>query len=65
MVFSGIHIIQPEFFELMSDEERFSITNFYLELAKTQQIKGFFDDSELWMDVGKLEQLAEAQKLFN
>lgn len=65
MAFSGIHIIQPEFFKLMPSEERFSITNFYLELAKTHLIKGYFDDSELWMDVGKPEQLHEARKLFS
>ncbi|NQU55422.1 MAG: nucleotidyltransferase family protein [Bacteroidetes bacterium] len=65
MAFSGIHIIQPEFFKLMPVEDRFSITNFYLELAKTHLIKGYFDDSELWMDVGKPEQLAQARKLFS
>ena len=65
MAFSGIHIVQPEFFNLMPDEERFSITNFYLELAKTQLIIGYFDDSDLWMDVGKPEQLLEARKLFS
>jgi NDP-sugar pyrophosphorylase family protein len=64
MAFSGIHIIQPEFFDLLPAEERFSITNLYLELAKTQQIKGYFDDSDLWMDVGKPEQLKEARELF-
>ena len=64
MAFSGIHIVQPELFNLMPAEERFSIINFYLKLAKTQVIKGYFDDSDLWMDVGKPEQLAEARKLF-
>mgnify|MGYP003964126165 FL=1 len=64
MAFSGIHIIQPEMFKLMPETERFSITDFYLDLAKTQLIKGFFDDSELWMDVGKPEQLKMARELF-
>jgi len=65
MAFSGIHIVQPEIFKLMPDEDKFSITNFYLELTKTHLIKGYFDDSELWMDVGKTVQLAEARKLFS
>ncbi len=65
MAFSGIHIIQPKLFKLMPAEDRFSITNFYLELAKTHLIKGYFDDSELWVDVGKPEQLAQARKLFS
>ena len=65
MAYSGIHIIQPEIFSLMPENDRFSITDFYLELAKTHSIKGYFDDSELWMDVGKPEQLEEVRKLFS
>ncbi len=65
MAFSGIHIVQPMFFNLMPAEDKFSITNFYLKLAKNHLIKGYFDDSDLWMDVGKPEQLAEARKLFS
>jgi len=64
MAFSGIHIVQPELFRLMPDEDRFPIINVYLELAKTYVIKGYFDNSDLWMDVGKPEQLAEARRLF-
>jgi NDP-sugar pyrophosphorylase family protein len=65
MAYSGIHIIQPEIFSLMPENDRFSITDFYLELAKTHSIKGYFDDSELWMDVGKPEQLEEARRLYS
>jgi len=63
MAYSGIHIVQPEIFELMPPEERFSIIDLYLELAKNHLIKGYFDDSELWMDVGKPRQLEEARLL--
>lgn len=63
MAFSGIHIVQPKLFKLMP-EDKFSITNFYLEVAKTHLVKGYFDDSELWMDVGKPEQLKAARKSF-
>lgn len=61
MAFSGIHIFQPEILNLLPNVERFSITDFYLDLAKTHTIKGYFDESELWMDVGKPDQLAEAR----
>lgn len=64
MAYSGIHIVQPEIFSLMPQADRFSITDFYLELAKTHSIKGYFDDSDLWMDVGKPEQLEVARRLF-
>ncbi|MFW6246458.1 MAG: nucleotidyltransferase family protein [Tangfeifania sp.] len=64
MAFSGIHIISPEIFKLLPDEKRFSITDWYLELAKNHLIQGYFDTSEFWMDVGKPEQLSKARKLF-
>jgi len=64
MAFSGIQIVQPEIFALMPAEDRFSITDLYLELAKTQTIKGFSDDSDLWIDVGKPEQLEEARRIY-
>lgn len=64
MAFSGIHIVQPEIFSLMAETDRFSMIDFYLELAKTHSIKGYFDNSELWMDVGKPEQLEEARRIF-
>lgn len=64
MAFSGIHIVQPEIFKLMPSDDKFSITDFYLKLAKDYLIKGYFDNSELWMDVGKPDQLTEARKRF-
>ncbi len=64
MAYSGFHVIQPEIFPLMPKTDRFSVTDFYLELAKTHFIKGFVDNSDLWMDVGKPEQLKEARKKF-
>jgi NDP-sugar pyrophosphorylase family protein len=64
MAYSGFHVIQPEIFSLMPETDRFSVTDFYLEMAKTHVIKGFTDDSDLWMDVGKPEQLEEARKKF-
>ncbi|WP_346854144.1 nucleotidyltransferase family protein [uncultured Draconibacterium sp.] len=64
MAFSGIHIVQPELLKLMPDEDRFSIVNVYLELAKTRNIKAYYDNSDSWIDVGKPEQLAEARARF-
>lgn len=64
MAFSGIHVVQPEIFGLMPEFERFSIADFYLDVAKTHTIKGFYDTSDLWIDVGKPEQLEEARRIF-
>lgn len=62
--FSGIHVVQPQIFGLMPVSEKFSIIDLYLELAKNHLINGYFDDSDLWMDVGKPEQLEKARQLF-
>lgn len=64
LAFSGIHIIQSELLSYLPDENRFSIVEVYLELAKTKMIKGFHDDSELWMDVGKPDELKKVRELF-
>jgi NDP-sugar pyrophosphorylase family protein len=64
LAFSGIHVVQPEIFSLMPEIERFSITDFYLDVAKTHTIKGFYDTSDLWIDVGKPEQLEAARRIF-
>ncbi len=65
MAYSGIHIVNPEIFSLMPDTDRFSVTDFYLELSKTKSIKGYFDNSKVWLDVGKPEQLEEARRMFS
>ena len=62
MAFSGIHIVQPEILKLMPQEDKFSIIDLYLELAKNHVIKGYLDDSEVWMDIGKPEELAKARE---
>ncbi|HZL08826.1 MAG TPA: nucleotidyltransferase family protein [Prolixibacteraceae bacterium] len=64
LAFSGIHIIQPELLELISEEGKFPIMDLYLRLAKDHAIKAFVDQSDLWMDLGKPEQLEIAEKLF-
>ena len=62
--FSGIHIVQPEIFDYLPEENRFSIIKVYLELARDKKILGFIDRSTLWMDVGKPLALEEARRLF-
>ena len=64
LAFSGIHIIQPELLELITEEGKFPIMDLYSRLAKDQSIKAFIDQSDLWMDLGKPDQLLAAEKLF-
>lgn len=62
--FSGIHIVQPEILDLITEEGKFPIMDLYLRLAKFQKIKGYLDQSDLWMDLGKPDQIIEAERLF-
>jgi NDP-sugar pyrophosphorylase family protein len=60
LAFSGIQILSPEIFPLITQTGKFTIIETYLGLAKSNRIAGFEDRSELWMDLGKIEQLNEA-----
>ena len=61
--FSGIQIVQPEIFNLISEKGKFPIMDLYLRLAKKEKVNGFIDTSTLWMDLGKPDQLLVAEKL--
>ena len=60
--FSGIHIIEPNIFDLMPDKECFSMIDLYLEIAKNYTLLAFNDMESNWMDVGKIEQLEQLNK---
>jgi len=53
LAFSGIHVLNPEIFSLITEEGKFSLTSLYLRLAKDHLIKGFMDRGSVWRDVGK------------
>jgi NDP-sugar pyrophosphorylase family protein len=61
--FSGIHIIDPKLLELIEEEGVFSIIDLYLRLAKDHKIVGFYDTSDIWMDLGKPEELLKAEAI--
>lgn len=61
--FSGLHIIHPNIFKLMTRNGKFSIIDTYLDLAKEQVIHSYPHDEDIWMDVGKPEELAAAKEV--
>jgi len=61
LAFSGIHIISSEIFKHIKQTGKFSIVETYLDLSKNLDIRGFQHDNDTWLDVGKPEQLAQAQ----
>lgn len=65
IAFSGIQIIDPKIFDLINQNGKFSIINSYLELAKNHRIICYNHDNNIWMDLGKKENLIEAEKLID
>ena len=60
--FSGIHVISPDLFDAMPDDENaFSIIDVYLAAAAYQKIVGYPHEEDVWMDVGNIESLEEAK----
>jgi NDP-sugar pyrophosphorylase family protein len=65
LAFSGIHIADPSIFKLMPSEKVFSIVDFYLSIASQNRISYFDYSNFLFIYLGKKENLAEAEKIFN
>ncbi|HNW69792.1 MAG TPA: nucleotidyltransferase family protein [Bacteroidales bacterium] len=61
--FSGIQLINPEVFELCKKTGKFSLTALYLELAEEHKIVAY-NDSALWFDMGRPENIVEAEQKF-
>lgn len=55
IAFSCMHVLNPEIFNFFPAEKKFSITPFYLELAKQQDINLYRHDSDTWIDMGRLD----------
>jgi mannose-1-phosphate guanylyltransferase len=63
LAFCGIHVISPRLFAMMMEEGAFSIINSYLQLAsRGNKILAFRADEYYWRDVGKLENLMQAEQ---
>jgi NDP-sugar pyrophosphorylase family protein len=53
LAFSGIQVVDPAIFPLITEEGRFSLTPVYLRLAREQRIIGYEDNRSAWQDAGK------------
>jgi NDP-sugar pyrophosphorylase family protein len=61
--FSGVHVISPRLFSLMTESGVFSIIATYLRLAGMgENILGFRADDYYWRDMGKPENIARAER---
>ena len=63
LAFCGIHIISPRLLSLLTGEGVFSIIDAYLRLARSgEKIFGFVADDYFWRDLGKAENIAQAER---
>jgi NDP-sugar pyrophosphorylase family protein len=61
--FSGIHVISPCIFSMMTEEGAFSIIDSYLRLAvQGEKILAFRADKYYWRDLGRPENVAQADR---
>jgi len=62
MAYSGIQLLNPAIFKLITETGNFPLIPLYLRLAVEHRIMGYNDQSSLWMDLGKPNQIIEAEK---
>jgi mannose-1-phosphate guanylyltransferase len=63
LAFSGVHVISLRFLHLMTEQGVFSIINSYLRLAgRGEKIIAFRADAYYWRDLGKPENVAQAEQ---
>jgi NDP-sugar pyrophosphorylase family protein len=66
LAFSGIHVISPQLFSLMSEDGVFSIIDCYLRLAAHgERVLGFRADQYYLRDLGRPEDIAQATQDLN
>jgi len=62
LAFSGIHVISPRIFPMLTEEGVFSIVPAYLRLAaQGEKIMAFRADEYYWRDLGKPENIRQAE----
>ena len=66
LAFSGMQVLNPRIFEVMDKVieekgEKFSLIDLYLSIAEKEILRAFIPENYRMMDVGKINQLAEAE----
>jgi NDP-sugar pyrophosphorylase family protein len=63
LAFSGIQIIEPAVFDSMIERDVFPLMELYLSIASKHRITYFDHSNSMFIDLGKKENLTEAEKL--
>ena len=66
LAFSGMQVLNPRIFEVMDKVvtekgEKFSLIDLYLNIAEKEILRAFIPENYRMMDVGKINQLSEAE----
>ena len=66
LAFSGMQLLNPRIFEVMDKVvtekgEKFSLIDLYLNIAEKEILRAFIPENYRMMDVGKINQLSEAE----
>ncbi|MDR2937364.1 MAG: nucleotidyltransferase family protein [Prevotellaceae bacterium] len=65
LAFGGIHIVSPKIFSNLNGfGEKFSIVDAYLALAAEHRVECYDTQGAQWIDVGKLDSLEAASKMW-
>jgi NDP-sugar pyrophosphorylase family protein len=63
LAFTGIHVISPRIFPLLTEEGVFSIVPAYLRLsAQGERVMAFRADEYYWRDLGNPENIRQAEQ---
>ena len=62
--FSGIHIISPGIFPLISETGKFSVIDLYLRLSAAHSIRAFDHGHAKFIDVGKPGSIEKGEEMF-
>ncbi len=62
--FSGIHCVQKSLINSITQQDKFSMIDVYLDLCKTMQIKAYDHSHDVLIDVGKPEAITTAELYF-
>ncbi len=62
--YSTVVVFSAEIFSLIKQSGKFSLVDLYLELADTHKIMGYDHSGDRFIDVGKPDSVAQAEKLF-
>ena len=66
LAFSGMQVLNPRIFEVMDEVvkekgDKFSLIDLYLSIAEKEILRAFIPENYRMMDVGKINQLADAE----